>query len=157
MIGTSEALFLFFFLGLFNLIGGAVLGFGLRPLVRRQPQLVSVFFLVWGSGFGGIPLFMGAVFFLSSGLPAYWVGQLLLFFGTAAAIAFASDELIAGLLKPGMIMALIGGGMMLVGAFLVTTNIWSGFSIEQLLGAGLLILGALLLGWGIIHALRSVS
>jgi uncharacterized protein len=52
------------FLALFITIGFLTLGYALR-------QKGQGFFLIWGAGFGGIPLFMSLAFSLAMGFPIY--------------------------------------------------------------------------------------
>jgi uncharacterized membrane protein YgcG len=52
------------FFALFLTLGFLALGYGLR-------QKGQGFFIIWGAGFGGIPLFMSLAFSLAMGFPIY--------------------------------------------------------------------------------------
>jgi len=56
------------FLGLFQLIGGVAAGSGLRKLLVEH-ALGSSFLVIWGFGFGGIPMLIGAALGASTRLP----------------------------------------------------------------------------------------
>jgi uncharacterized protein len=57
-------IFVMLFFALFITLGFLALGYGLR-------QKGQGFFLIWGAGFGGIPLFMSLAFSLAMGFPIY--------------------------------------------------------------------------------------
>jgi uncharacterized protein len=56
--------FIILFFALFITLGFVTLGYGMRQKGQR-------FFLVWGTGFGGIPLFMSIIFGMTIGFPIY--------------------------------------------------------------------------------------
>ena len=57
-------IFVMLFFALFLTLGFLALGYGLR-------QKGQGFFIIWGAGFGGIPLFMSLAFSLAMGFPIY--------------------------------------------------------------------------------------
>ena len=57
-------IFVVLFFALFITLGFLALGYGLR-------QKGQGFFLIWGAGFGGIPLFMSLAFSMAMGFPIY--------------------------------------------------------------------------------------
>ncbi|MGE5141721.1 MAG: hypothetical protein ACM3JD_19825, partial [Rudaea sp.] len=67
------------FLGLFNLIGGAAVGVALRRLFARQGGWP--FLLIWGLGFGGLPLIFGLQTWTEQGQWQQFLMQLIVFFG----------------------------------------------------------------------------
>ena len=68
MAQNFETLFPIGFLGIFELLGGIAVGSGLRSwLGNRSGGEFGL--VIWGLGFGGIPLFMGLVFAGASGYP----------------------------------------------------------------------------------------
>ena len=82
-MNLQAALFMTIFLGIFQAIGGTAFGYGLRAL---RSGVVAGFMLIWGAGFGGIPLLIGTLTLLTSRYPLMALIGPLLFL---AAIGFS--------------------------------------------------------------------
>lgn len=142
------------FFSIFQVIGGAALGAGIRSVL--QHDLTGVFFIIWGAGFGGIPALIGAVTFIGSGQAVYFYAQLFIFLTTIVTVMllprdFLQKEGQAGAESGailGAIMAMVGGGVVLF-------NVRGGDWIALLVGGIFALLGAFLLIRSSISVLRS--
>lgn len=164
--------FLFFFL-LFNFLGACGIGFALRRIVRRQWDALPIFFLVWGAvtrphaqphdsqrsvrtrqGFGGIPLFRGALFFIGAERPAYFLVQLAVMALTLVGMTFVPAELLEAFGTARMGRIVIGSILLIVGGGILVLNLNGGISLAPLAALGLIFVGMILLLTGVISALR---
>ena len=68
------------FLAIFQLIGGMAVGSALRPLLVGRSE-VSIGLLVWGLGFGGIPMLIGTALAATSRFPLLALAGPALFLG----------------------------------------------------------------------------
>jgi len=151
----EDPLSILLFFAVFELLGGAAVGIGLRSLLKHN--LAGGFFLIWGAGFGGIPLFIGAVMFLSSEHPVYFYAQAFIFTAAALAAFFLPDDI----LQPGPNGngayggAITGAIMAMVGGTVVILNLREGFGIGLVIGGIIGLLGALILAGTLLRALRT--
>ncbi|MBI5879138.1 MAG: hypothetical protein HZB53_15935 [Chloroflexi bacterium] len=77
---NGENIFPLAFLGVFELIGGAAFGYGLRTMIKdRDPG--QLFLLIWGGGFGGIPMVISLFLGLASPTPTLALVGPAVFFG----------------------------------------------------------------------------
>ncbi|MEW5717348.1 MAG: hypothetical protein AB1817_01855 [Chloroflexota bacterium] len=127
------------FLCLFNLIGGAAIGSVLRGVLRGRFSCNSIFFLIWGAGFGGMPLLFG-IQELQKGAPYFLLVQFAVFVTAILVVAIISDELLATLRSPNIFTIAIGGVFLMLGAAMLFTNFFElkGWA-EKLLGGGIFI------------------
>ena len=102
-MANFEALFPIGFLAIFQLIGGIALGNGLRSLISKRGG-AETFFIIWGLGFGGIPLLIGTVFAATSGVP------LLMLIGPGVYLG----AILFGMLLLPWLSETIGGGLLLL-------------------------------------------
>lgn len=151
--GESFGMLLFF--GLFEIIGGAAVGAGLRSAWRRDAS--GLFFLIWGAGFGGIPLLIGGVTFLSQGEPIYFYAQLFVFVLAIVTVALLPDDLLDPNRQPNSEEGrAIGGAIMtMLGGTVVLLTMQGGLSLPLLIGGFFALLGALLLVASAIGVLRT--
>jgi hypothetical protein len=148
-MNNLESLFPIGFLGLFQLIGGIALGNGLRSLISQRSG-AEFFLIIWGLGFGGIPLLIGSVFAAASGNP------LLMLVGPSI---YLGAILFGMLLLPWLVEAIGGGLLTLLAMGLLFMSIGSvaGFAMLRqgeivgglLFGIIFFAVGALLSGTGI--------
>lgn len=152
----NEMFGMLLFFALFEIIGGAALGAGLRKLWRRDGS--GLFFLVWGAGFGGIPLIIGGATFLTEGKPIYFYAQLFAFVLAMVTVALLPDDLLEANREPNSAEGgAIGGAIMtMLGATVVLLTMQGGLSIPLLLGGFFALLGALLLIATAIGVLRAL-
>jgi len=118
----NDATGMLIFLSIFELLGGGAVGIALRGIVPRD--FTGCFFLIWGSGFGGIPLIIGAATFLSQEQYGYFFAQLFIFFGAMLTMALLPPDLFqsgggdsfaeGGPALIGAVFTIIGGGMVLL-------------------------------------------
>jgi hypothetical protein len=136
---------LLLFFSLFEVIGGAALGAGLRSLLRRN--FAGVFFLIWGAGFGGIPLLIGAASFLSSGQPIYFYAQVFIFLTPAVTVMLLPDDFMQASRtnNTSEAGAIVGAIMAMVGGAVVLLNLDGGNIIALLIGGFFAFLGAFFL------------
>lgn len=152
----SENLGILAFLIIFEILGGVGLGVGLRGLVGRASP-AATFFIIWGAGFAGIPLIIGATFFLPNGDPVYFVAEAFVLFMAVIVTAFAPDALfqdskdgsLFGLAVAGGLLVLFGGVVILLAA----AQSWLGV----LLGGAVGLLGAFFLYIAVRDAFRTKS
>ncbi|MBI5653043.1 MAG: hypothetical protein HZC40_21735 [Chloroflexi bacterium] len=78
------------FLSIFHIIGGAAIGFTLRGL-RDGFSIRVPFMLIWGAGFGGLPLIMGFVMFAQMEMPYLVLAQIFIFIGAILVTALTPD------------------------------------------------------------------
>lgn len=144
------------FLSLFAIIGGAAVGAGLRNIVRGN--LAGLFFLVWGAGFGGIPLIIGAANFLAAGEPIYFYAQLFVFVLPVITVALMPDDLLAAGRQPNSAEGgAIGSAIMtMIGGTVVLLTLQDGLSIPLLIGGLFAVVGAILLITTTIGVLRAL-
>lgn len=126
------------FFGLFELLGGAAVGAGLRGLFSSERSGAEGFLLIWGSGFGGIPLFISSAMFISAGQTIYFVIGLGIFVGAAALAFLMPRDMAPSFSKLHIRGAFAGGILTLGGAILLAISLRGGF------GTGGVVLGALL-------------
>ena len=127
------------FLCIFNLIGGAAIGSVLRGVLRGKFACNSIFFLIWGGLFGGMPLVFGIQEF-QKGAPYFLMIQLAVFATAILVVAFTSNELLNTLRSPNISTIGIGGVFLLLGVAMLFTNFFGLKSLsEKLLGGGIFI------------------
>jgi len=128
------------FLCLFNLIGGAAIGSVLRSVLRGKFACNSFFFLIWGAGFGGLPLVFGIQEF-QKGAPYFLMVQFAVFASAILVVALVPEDLLATLRSPNIFTIAIGGVFLTLGAAMLFTNIFELKGLpEKLLGGGIFIL-----------------
>lgn len=144
MDGESPFGMLIFF-AIFEVLGGAALGVALRGILRRD--FTGLFFLIWGAGFGGIPLFIGAATFLSTDAPMYFYAQLFLFLTAIVTVALLPNDFMQsrGEGSAGEGGAIMGALMTMLGGAVVVLNLREGLSIGIIIGAFFAIVGLYIL------------
>lgn len=153
---SSDAFGMLLFLCIFEIIGGAAVGFALRGLLQRD--LSGCFFLIWGSGFGGIPLVIGGVSFLTSGQPTYFFAQLFVLLATIVTLALLPRDFMETRGDSGGAegAALVGAVMTMVGGAVVLLTMKEGIGVPLLVGAIIAAFGIWLLlrtAIGVVRAL----
>ncbi len=154
---NQELFFIVAFLGAFEVVGGIALGSGLRSLIKGQLSQ-DMFLIVWGAGFGGIPLVMNAAFTLTSRTP------LLFFVGPAL---FGGAILIGFLVLPTLLANLGAGALITLGMGVLFLTIGLGVGVSMLMkrevfvglltGGTFTLVGALLCAVGIGPLLQGKS
>ena len=142
------------FLGVFQLIGGLAAGSGLRKLLVEH-ALSSSFLIIWGFGFGGIPMLIGAALGASTRLP------LLALVGPAvflSALAFGLLLLpwFSQVMGPSTLATLFMGSVFTLGGSAVALAIvrsGKGATTVGLMVAGIFVLIGLWLCWTALSAL----
>src|SRR5581483_343402 len=130
-LGEEFGTLLFFCL--FELLGGAGVGAGLRGVLRRSPS-PGCFFLILGSGFGGIPLLVGAPVLLSGDSPSLYFVQVFVFVLAAVVVAFMPDELMDKNTSSSFSAAAVGGVMAMIGAGLLAVTWHEGLGPGMIIG-----------------------
>lgn len=98
---------------IFNLIGGVAIGSVMRGILRRQVACHSLFLLVWGAGFGGLPLIFGVQ--LLDRWPWFLALQLFIFAAAILVTALVPDLYLESFKSPLVTYIGIGGVMLLIG------------------------------------------
>ncbi len=104
------------FLCLFSLIGGIAIGSTLRGWLHGGGFACnSLFFLVWGGIFGGVPVVIGAGTYLKSDMPYLFGVQVLVLLGAIAVTALISPSYLQSISSPETTSIAMGGLFMLIG------------------------------------------
>ena len=128
------------FLCIFNLIGGAAIGSVLRSVLRGKFSCNSIFFLIWGTGFGGLPLVFGVQEF-QKGASYFLLVQLAVFVTAILVVAFIPEDLLTTLRSPNIFAIAIGGVFLTLGVAMLFTNLFPLKTLQdKLLGGGIFIL-----------------
>jgi uncharacterized membrane protein len=154
-MNSGEAFSMFLFLCVFEILGGAAIGAFVRTLLRHEPPGISIFFLIWGCGFAGIPLLLGGFTFLNSDRPALFYA---LVFVTTMAIVLAAlmpSELFSKDANGNFPNAIVGAVLAMFGAAFLLLTWREGLSFGLLIGAGVAIVGIVVLFRAALSALQS--
>lgn len=109
-----QGLILLGFLSLFHIIGGAVIGTTLRGL-RGGLSCNTPFLLMWGVGFGGIPLMFGWMMFNQQGMLYLLIAQILVFVGAILLAALQPAWVFEPFKTPAVRMIGTGGICLIIG------------------------------------------
>lgn len=152
----QEALGLLAFLAMFIIPGGAALGGFCRSLVRHDFQGLNLFFLVWGGGFAGIPLLIGATQFISGGRFAFFIATLFLFGMTILVVALTPADLFSNTAGDGYSPVVIGAFLAVIGTGIVAMSAPNGISTPLVVGLLLGAAGAIIVLRAAYKALRTI-
>jgi hypothetical protein len=127
------------FLCIFHLIGGAAIGSVVRGVLRAKFSCNSIFFLIWGGLFGGMPLWVGIQEY-QKGTAYFLLVQFTVFAAAILVVAFISDGLMATLRSPNIFTIALGGVFLMLGVAMLFTN-WFPLKTlqDKLLGGGIFI------------------
>jgi hypothetical protein len=151
---SGEAFSTFLFLCIFEVLGGAAVGAFVRTLLRREPPGASIFFLIWGAGFGGIPLLVGGVMLLTSERPALFFAQLFVFVMSIVLVALMPSELFDKDADGNLPTAIVGAVMIMFGAAMVLLTLQDGVGWVTVLGAAVAFGGIVVLLRAVFVVLR---
>lgn len=151
----GEAFSTFLFLCVFVVLGGAAIGVFVRTLLHRQAPGVSIFFLIWGSGFAGIPLLIGGIQLLNSDRPTLFWAQLFIFAASIVLVALAPSELFEKDGSRNFPLAVVGAILAMMGAAVLLLTWREGLGFGLLIGAGLALGGCVILFRAVLAALYS--
>ena len=151
---SGEAFSTFLFLSIFEVLGGAAIGAFVRTLLRREPPGITIFFLIWGAGFGGIPLLMGAIMLLTGDRPGLFFAQLFVFVMSIVLVALMPSELFDKDADGNMPTAIVGAVLIVFGAAIVLLTLQDGIGLVTLFGAAIAFGGAVILLRAIFVVLR---
>lgn len=143
------------FFAIFEIPGGGGFGAGLRGLLKRQGSQ-TFFFLIWGAGYGGIPLIIGAAMFLSAGQLLYFVVQLAMFFIPMLFVALVPTELWEPNLEGiSFTPAIVGAVLTLVGGGILVLTLRDGIIVGMIVGGIFALVGAIVLFREVLAVLRA--
>lgn len=117
----SDTLTLLSVLSLFQLIGGAVAGKGLRQGIRQGWSLIVLFSLFRGLGFGAMSFFIGLIAFLIMGAPYFILVEIFVFAAAILVVAFFPDSILESFNMQALAPILFGGILMAAGVVLFMT------------------------------------
>ena len=123
------------FICIFNLIGGIVIGLVLRGVMHGKFSCNTIFLLIWGVLFGGMPLLFGAEEF-QKGAPLFLLVQVAAFGLPIVIVALISDEFFETLRSPNIASIAIGGAFLLIGIAILVTNSFEIKTLQEKLVAG---------------------
>lgn len=149
----GEAFSTFLFLCVFVVLGGGAIGAFVRTLLHRQAPGLSLFFLIWGSGFAGIPLLIGGIELLNSDRPGLFLAQLFVFAASILLVALAPSELFEKDASSNFPTAIVGAVLAMFGAAVLLLTWREGLGVGSLIGAGLAIGGCVILFRAVLTAL----
>lgn len=115
----------FGFLSLFCVIGGAALGGVVRTWRKGGPSVNSLFFVIWGGLFAGIPLLMGLALFATHGMVYLFGIQLGLFIGAILLVALVPDSFLDAFDVAKIAPVAFGGLFLLIGVGVAVATITS--------------------------------
>lgn len=101
------------FILIFNLVGGVADGYFFRGVIRRRFACNSFFLFVWGTVFGGLPLFAGIAEFETN--PFLLATQIFVFAVSIIVVALAPDILVETLAAPPLRDTILGGICVAIG------------------------------------------
>ena len=153
-MSSGEAFSTFLFLCVFEVLGGAAIGAFVRTLLRREPPGITFFFLLWGAGFGGIPLIIGAAELLTSDRPALFFAQIFVFVMAIILVALMPSEVFDKDANGNLPSAIVGAVLTMFGASVLLLTLASGVGIGTLIGAGMSIGGIVILFRAVFVVLR---
>lgn len=152
---SGEAAFAtFLFFCVFEVLGGAAIGAFVRQVVRRQPPGATYFFLIWGAGFAGIPLLMGALMLLTSERPSLFLAQVFVFLMSIGLVALMPDEMFSKDADGNFPTAIVGAVLAMFGAAILLLTWQAGFGVGTIIGAGAAFFGAVILLRAVLSVLR---
>ncbi|MBI4674859.1 MAG: hypothetical protein HY741_24730 [Chloroflexi bacterium] len=151
----SEAFSTFLFLCVFVVLGSAAIGAFVRTLLRREAPGVGIFFLIWGSGFGGIPLLMGGAILLPSERPALFYALVFVFVMAIMLVALMPSELFQKDASGNFPTAIVGAILAMFGAAVLILTWREGLGIGLLFGGGMAIGGVVILFRAVLTALHA--
>ncbi len=133
------------FLCIFEVLGGAALGVALRGLVRRD--FSGLFFLIWGGGFAGIPLIIGAASFFAMEAQTYFYAQVFILLTTIVTVALLPTDFLQTRAdgNSGEAGAIVGAVLTMIGGAVVLFNLTEGLSIGLVIGGFFALLGVVIL------------
>ena len=102
------------FLSIFHILGGIALGSTVRGL-RNGFEGSKLFFLVWGSMFGCMPLAIGAQTFAEANTMYLFVIEILILAGAIAVTAFTPDWILESFTSPDVVTIEMGGLFLFIG------------------------------------------
>ncbi|MGE5141720.1 MAG: hypothetical protein ACM3JD_19820 [Rudaea sp.] len=149
-------LFLLFF-SLFHVIGGFVVGRGLRQILFGPRGAQLGFLFVWGLMFGGLPLCIGGPIFVLSGAPQVFAAEVAIVIAATFAGAILKDEYLEAFTTPAVAGALFGGVFLLVGIALVTWGLPRGIGEAATLGLLFTAAGLAVVVASLVSQLRQIS
>lgn len=154
MITANNVFLALGFVSLFELIGGTAIGSSARQFLRGQPSVTAFFLLIWGAGFGLMPLLLGAGLFLNAGMPLVFVAQVGIFVGTIAVVAFAPDELWSALETPGLHQMILGAVVVMLAAGFLALTLGSRVEIQHIIAVLIGASGVWMLASGLIKVVK---
>ena len=151
---SGEAFSSFLFLCVFEVLGGAAVGAFVRTLLRREAPGISIFFLIWGLGFGGIPLLIGAATLTTSDRPSLFLAQVFVFVMAIVLVALMPSEVFDKDANGNLPSAIVGAVLAMFGASVLLLTLQDGINIGTLIGAGMAFGGIVILLRAVFVVLR---
>lgn len=145
----------FAFLAMFQVIGGLAAGYGLRKIITDHALAGNSFLVIWGFGFGGIPVVIGVAFATAARQPLLALLGPLLFL---VALAFGALLLpwLSDVLGPGTLATLTVGCAFVLGGsgvMIMIVRAGKGATFVGLIVAGIFVLIGLGLCWNVLSAM----
>lgn len=103
------------FVCLFHVIGGAAVGSTVRGWLRGRVACSSMYMVVWGGFFGGVPLVLGYNLLVPQGGILYFGIELAVLFGTIALVALLPDWFVQSFDGRAIAPVALGGIFLLTG------------------------------------------
>jgi hypothetical protein len=155
-MSTSEGYSTLIFFCIFEVLGGAALGAGLRSILRRKPNPLTFFLALWGSGFACVPLFIGAAILYYGDHPTLFYGQLFVFVLAVIVGALMPEDLLQKDSTGHYSNAIVGAVLCLIGIGALAVTWKDGLDFGPIIGVVLAIAGAAILLLAARDALRAI-
>lgn len=142
---TTDGLTILLFLSIFEIVGGAAFGASLQKLLQRD--LSGCFLLLWGAGFAGIPLVIGAGLQLTHGRPVYFLAQVAILALAIVTMMVLPSDFLENIGENNSIEAgaIVGAVFFLVGGTVMLLTLRVGVGVPLFIGALFALIGAGLL------------
>lgn len=143
---SNDALGMLLFFSIFEVLGGGAVGIALRGILQRD--FSGMFFLIWGSGFGGIPLVIAAAMFLSAHQANYFFATLFVFFAPLLLVLLIPHDFLSSTnptLTAESGAAIVGAVITVIGGAVVLLTWRNGIGFPLLIGAVVALVGIVIL------------
>jgi hypothetical protein len=152
---SGEAFSSFLFFCIFVILGAGAIGAFVRARLQRQPIGTEFFFLIWGSGFGGIPLLIAGPTLLTSERPSLFYALLFVFVATIVLVALMPSELFDKDANGNFPSAIAGAVLIMFGASLFLLTMRDELWVGLVFGGGMAALGIVLLFRSVLKVLHT--
>lgn len=150
----DSPLYLLVFESIFIIIGGIALGWVLRKLLAHQFSALVVFFIIWGSMFGLVPLVGSAGTFEAMHAGYLVIVQILTLLAAVAFTAFTPQEYLSAFASLPIALITFGGFILVLDAIILSDLVRQDLQTALIVGSVFTFVGGSLFVIGVIMAVR---